>query len=58
MGSDNGSKKGRLSKLTQLENEVARLSEQLKADKQTISLLKESLTERDLRIHELESKLI
>ncbi len=58
MGSDNGSKKGRLSKLTQLENEVARLSEQLKANTDTISLLKKSLTERDLKIQELESKLI
>ncbi len=57
MRSDNGSKKGKLSKLTQLENEVAKLSEQLRADKQTISLLKQSLTERDLKIHELESKL-
>lgn len=58
MGSDNGSKKSRLSKLTQLENEVAKLSEQLKEDKQTIHRLKESLIERDLRIQELESKLI
>ncbi len=58
MGPDKGSKKGRLSKLTQLENEVAKLSEQLNADKQTIRLLKESLTERDLKIHELESKLV
>lgn len=58
MGSDKNSKKGRLSKLTQLENEVAKLSEQLSTDKQTIRLLKESLAERDLKIHELESKLI
>ncbi|TAN65913.1 MAG: hypothetical protein EPN17_15285 [Methylobacter sp.] len=57
MKSGNGTKTGKLAKLTQLEKEVARLSEQLKADKQTISLLKESLTERDLKIHELESKL-
>lgn len=58
MGSDNGIKTGKLAKLTQLENEVAKLSEQLKANKKTISLLKKSLTERDLKVHELESKLI
>lgn len=58
MGSDNGAKTGRLAKLTQLEKEVAKLSEQLKENKKTISLLKKSLAERDLRIHELESKLI
>lgn len=58
MVSNNGSKKtGRLAKLTQLENEVAELSKQLKANKQTILLLKKSLAERDLKIHELESKL-
>ncbi|MCK9397240.1 MAG: hypothetical protein M0Q44_16845 [Methylobacter sp.] len=58
MGSDNSAKTGKLAKLTQLENEVAKLSEQLKANKKTISMLKKSLAERDLRIHELESKLI
>ncbi len=58
MVSNNGAKTGKLAKLTQMENEVAKLSEQLKANKHTISMLKESLTERDLRIHELESKLI
>jgi hypothetical protein len=58
MGSDNGTKTGKLAKLTQLESEVIKLSEQLKASKKTILLLKQSLTERDLRIHELESKLI
>jgi len=58
MASEKGTKTGRLAKLTQLENEVAKLSEQLKADKKTILLLKQSLTERDLKIHELESKLI
>lgn len=58
MGSDSGAKTSRLAKLTQLENEVAKLSEQLKENKKTILLLKKSLTERDLRIHELESKLI
>ncbi|MGZ4967898.1 MAG: hypothetical protein ACXV8O_02760 [Methylobacter sp.] len=57
MGSDNGTKTGKLAKLTQLEAEVAKLSEQLKTDKKTIVQLKKSLTERDLRIHELESKL-
>ena len=40
-----------------VENEVTKLSEQLKTNKKTISLLKKSLTERDLRIHELELKL-
>ncbi len=58
MASDNGTKTGKLAKLTQLEAEVAKLSEQLKANKKTIVLLKKSLTERDLKIHELESKLI
>lgn len=57
MGSDNSAKTGKLAKLTQLEAEVAKLSEQLKTNKKTIVLLKKSLTERDLRIHELESKL-
>lgn len=58
MASDNGTKTGKLAKLTQLENEVAKLSEQLQANKKTISLLKKSITERDLKIHELESKLV
>ena len=60
MVSDNGAKMNKmnkLTKLTQLENEVTKLSEQLKTNKKTISLLKKSLTERDLRIHELELKL-
>ncbi|MBL6985846.1 MAG: hypothetical protein ISR72_02175 [Methylobacter sp.] len=58
MVSDHGTKTGRLAKLTQLEAEVTKLSEQVKANKKTIILLKKSLTERDLKIHELESKLI
>jgi hypothetical protein len=58
MGSDNGAKTAKLVRLTQLENEVAKLSEQLKTNKQSIILLKKTLTERDLRIQELESKLI
>jgi hypothetical protein len=58
MASDSGTKTGKLAKLTQLEAEVNKLSEQLKANKKTILLLKQSLSERDLRIHELESKLI
>ncbi|HEY8095789.1 MAG TPA: hypothetical protein VIE65_06790 [Methylobacter sp.] len=58
MASDNGTKTSKLAKLTQLEAEVAKLSEQLKTNKKTILLLKQSLSERDLRIHELESKLI
>ncbi len=57
MASNNSSKTGKLAKLTQLEAEVGRLSEQLKENKKTIVLLKKSLTERDSRIHELESKL-
>jgi hypothetical protein len=57
MASDNGGKAGKLAKLTQLEAEVAKLSEQLKANKKTILLLKKSLAERDLKIQELESKL-
>jgi hypothetical protein len=58
MASDNSTKAGKLAKLTQLEAEVAKLTEQVKANKKTILLLKKSLAERDLRIHELESKLI
>lgn len=58
MGSNNGSKKVKLSKLTQLENEVASLSEQLNTSKNTITQLKKSLIERDQMILELESKLI
>ncbi|MDO9425128.1 MAG: hypothetical protein Q7T40_13190 [Methylobacter sp.] len=58
MVSDNGTKTGKLAKLTQLEAEVTKLSEQVKSNKKTIILLKKSLTERDLKIHELESKLI
>jgi len=57
MASGNGTKSGKLTKLTQLEAEVAKLSEQLKANKKTIVLLKKSLTERDLQINELELKL-
>lgn len=53
----NGAKTSKLAKLTQLEKELAKLSEQLKQDKHTILLLNQSLTERDLRIDELESKL-
>jgi len=58
MASDNGTKTGKLAKLTQLEAEVVKLSEQLKKNKKTIVSLKKSLTERDLKIHELELKLI
>ena len=46
-----------LTKLTQLEGQVAKLSVQLQSNKKTISLLKESLVERDAQIHELEAKL-
>lgn len=58
MASDKGTKTSKLTKLTQLEAEVAKLSEQIKANKKTILLLKQSLAERDLRIHELEAKLL
>lgn len=57
MASGNGAKAGKLSKLNQLEAEVGKLSEQLKTNKKTIALLKKSLAERDLKIHELELKL-
>jgi hypothetical protein len=57
MESDSGTKKGKLSKLTQMETMVTKLSEQLAASKKTILMLKRNLTERDLKIHELESKL-
>ncbi len=57
MVSDSGVKTSKLSKLTQMEAMVAKLSEQLAASKKTILMLKKKLTERDLKIHELESKL-
>lgn len=53
----NSNKTGMLTKLTQLEGQVAKLSEQLQTNKKTISLLKKSLAERDVQIHELEAKL-
>jgi hypothetical protein len=40
-----------------MEAMVTKLSEQLAASKKTILMLKQKLTERDLKIHELESKL-
>ncbi|MGZ5029741.1 MAG: hypothetical protein ACXWAT_07350 [Methylobacter sp.] len=58
MVSGNGTKTGKLSKLNQLEAEVATLSEQLKTNKKTIASLKKSLAERDVKIHELELKLV
>jgi hypothetical protein len=58
MASDSSTKTGKLAKLTQLEAEVVKLSEQLKKNKKTIVSLKKSLTERDLKIHELELKLV
>ncbi len=57
MASDSGTKTSKLSKLTQMEAMVTKLSEQLAASKKTILMLKQKLTERDLKIHELESKL-
>lgn len=47
-----------LSRLAQLEGEVASLSSQLESNKMTISQLKQSLSDRDLRINDLEAKLI
>ncbi|MGZ8143702.1 MAG: hypothetical protein ACXW0L_04895 [Methylosarcina sp.] len=47
-----------LFRLTRLEEQVTTLSSQLESDKITISQLKQSLSDRDLRISELESKLI
>jgi hypothetical protein len=58
MATGNGAKTGKLSKLNQLEAEVVKLSEQLKANKKTITTLKKSLAERDVKIHELELKLV
>lgn len=57
MESKSSNKTGMLTKLTQLEGQVAKLSEQLQSSKKTITLLKKSLTERDVQIHELEVKL-
>jgi Txe/YoeB family toxin of Txe-Axe toxin-antitoxin module len=48
---------GLLVKLTRLEDQVSTLSKELESSKNTISLLKLSLTERDSQIYELESKL-
>jgi hypothetical protein len=47
-----------LSRLAQLEGEVTSLSSQLESNKITINHLKQSLSERDLRINELEAKLV
>lgn len=57
MESKSSNKTGVLTKLTQLEGQVAKLSEQLQSSKKTISQLKKSLVERDTQIHELEAKL-
>ncbi len=57
MESKSSNKTGMLTKLTQLEGQVAKLSVQLQSNKKTISRLKESLVERDAQIHELEAKL-
>ena len=57
MESKNSNKTGMLTKLTQLEGQVAKLSVQLQSNKKTISRLKETLVERDAQIHELEAKL-
>jgi hypothetical protein len=42
--------------LTRLEDQVSTLSFQLESNRETISILKQFLTERDLKIYELESK--
>lgn len=57
MESKSSNKTGVLTKLNQLEGQVAKLSEQLQSNKKTISQLKKSLVERDTQIHELEAKL-
>jgi hypothetical protein len=57
MESKSSNKTGVLTKLTQLEGQVAKLSEQLQSSKKTITLLKKSLVERDVQLHELEVKL-
>lgn len=58
MGSnDSVATSGLLTKLTRLEDQVSTLSMELASSKEAISLLTQSLTERDSQIYELESKL-
>lgn len=54
---DNVAESDLLEKLTRLEDQVSILSRELASSKDTINLLKLSLTERDSQIYELESKL-
>jgi len=54
---DNVAEGDLLEKLTRLEDQVSTLSKELASSKETINLLKLSLTERDSQIYELESKL-
>jgi hypothetical protein len=54
---DNVAESYLLEKLTRLEDQVSMLSKELASSKETINLLKLSLTERDSQIYELEAKL-
>ena len=47
-----------LAEITRLENQISKLSLQLGADHETIELLRQTLAERESRIHELESSLV
>ncbi|MGZ8162617.1 MAG: hypothetical protein ACXWTL_06395 [Methylobacter sp.] len=55
---ERANKSNLLAKLTQLEEQVSTLSFQVESNRETISILQQSLTERELQIYELESKLI
>ena len=55
---ENGATGDLLAEITRLEDQITKLSAQLESHNQIISLLKQSLTERDSRIHELESTLV
>jgi len=47
-----------LAEISRLEDHVSKLSSQMDSNHETIRLLKQSLADRDLRIHELESSLV
>lgn len=47
-----------LAEISRLEDHVSKLSSQMESHHETIRLLQQSLTDRDLRIHELESSLV
>lgn len=55
--SNNANPSELLTKLTRMEDQVSMLSLQLELNKETISVLKQSLSERDTYINELELKL-